>query len=67
MRTSKSILLALAIPALLVVAGFGPSASAAPPNPPGPGPSCFVIFCPANTICIDTPTGGRCVPPPIKP
>lgn len=66
MRTTKTILLALAIPALLVLVGVGPTASAAKPPTPT-GPSCFVIFCPGNTICIDTPTGGRCVPPPPPP
>jgi hypothetical protein len=66
MRTAKTILLAIAIPALLVLVGVGPTASAAIPKP-GTGPSCFVIFCPGNTVCIDTPTGGKCVTPPVKP
>lgn len=65
MRTSKTILLALAVPALLVLVGVGTSASAA--LPPVGMPNCTIVFCPGNTICVDTPTGPRCIPRPIKP
>jgi hypothetical protein len=71
MRSTTTILLGLAIPALCLLAGLGPSSAEAGgpisfPLPP-PGSTCATVLCSAGTICIDTKDGPRCIPDPAGP
>ena len=71
MRSTKTILLGLAIPALCLLAGLGASSSAEAgpvgvPLPP-PGSTCETVLCSAGTICVDTKDGPRCIPDPSGP
>jgi len=71
MRSTKTILISLAIPALCLLAGLGPSSAEAGgpvgiPLPP-PGSTCETVLCSAGSICIDTKHGPRCIPDPNGP
>lgn len=72
MRSTKTILLGLTIPALCLLAGLGPSSSAEAGGPigiplPPPGSTCETVLCSAGSICIDTKNGPRCIPDPAGP
>jgi hypothetical protein len=72
MRSTKKILLGLAIPMLGSLAGLGLSSSAQAGGPiviilPPPGSTCETVLCSAGTICIDTKQGPQCIPNPNGP
>jgi hypothetical protein len=65
MRSIKTILLGLAIPALGLVAGLASSSAlAGGPIIIFPGPNCTNVLCPGGTTCVDSKTGPQCVPLP---
>jgi hypothetical protein len=64
MRSIKTILLGLAIPAVCLLAGVGFATPAASAPIHFPGPTCANVLCPAGTTCVDSKDGPRCVPLP---
>jgi hypothetical protein len=70
MRSTKTILRALSIPALGLFAGLVSSSALAGPIViilPPPGTTCETVLCSAGTICIDTKYGPQCIPDPNGP
>lgn len=66
----KTILVAIFVPAAIVLAGLGTPSSASATKVvklPPPGSTCETVLCSAGSICIDTKEGPRCILDPNGP